>query len=131
MMKSDFFPLLLHQNNENRLIMAKKKKDKKTKGSSGFAQKLSINNIFHNEKLNAFIGVFLILLALYLSLAFVSYFSTGAADQSVIEDLREGEIMNQNHEFANTCGSLGAHAAWYFIKRCFGLPKSSVSCGTI
>ena len=122
MMKSDFFPLLLHQNNENRLIMAKKKKDKKTKGSSGFAQKLSIDNIFHNEKLNAFIGVFLILLALYLSLAFVSYFSTGAADQSVIEDLREGEIMNQNHEFANTCGSLGAHAAWYFIKRCFGLP---------
>ena len=34
--------------------MAKKKKDKKTKGSSGFAQKLSIDNIFHNEKLNAY-----------------------------------------------------------------------------
>ena len=122
MMKSDFFPLLLHQNYEIRMIMAKKKNHKNTKSSGGFAKMLSIDNIFHNEKLNAFIGVFLILLALYLSMAFVSYFSTGAADQSIIEDLREGEIMNQNHEFTNTCGSIGAHAAWYFIKRCFGLP---------
>ena len=30
--------------------------------------------------------------------------------------------MNEHHEFANTCGSLGAYASWYFIKRCFGLP---------
>ena len=122
MMKSDFFPLLLHQNIENRLIMAKKKKEKNMKSSTGVFRMLTIDNIFHNERLNAFLGVFLILLALYLSLAFVSYFSTGAADQSIIEDLREGEIMNQNHEYTNTCGSLGAHAAWYFIKRCFGLP---------
>ena len=122
MMKSDFFPLLLHQNIENRLIMARKKKEKNMKSSTGFTSMLSIDNIFHNEKLNAFIGIFLILLALYLSLAFVSYFSTGAADQSLLEDLRDGEILNQNHEFANTCGSLGAHAAWFFIKRCFGLP---------
>ena len=122
MMKSDFFPLLLHQNIENRLIMAKKKNNKNSKSSTGVFRMLTIDNIFHNERLNAFLGVFLILLALYLSLAFVSYFSTGAADQSIIEDLREGEIMNQNHEYTNTCGSLGAHAAWYFIKRCFGLP---------
>ena len=52
----------------------------------------------------------------------VSYFSTGAADQSLIEDPRDGEVMNAHHEFSNTCGSVGAYASWYFIKRCFGLP---------
>ena len=30
--------------------------------------------------------------------------------------------MNAHHEFSNTCGSVGAYASWYFIKRCFGLP---------
>ena len=30
--------------------------------------------------------------------------------------------QNQNHEFMNTCGSIGAWCSWYFIKRCFGLP---------
>jgi len=40
----------------------------------------------------------------------------------LIEDPRDGEVLNQHHEFANTCGSIGAYASWYFIKRCFGLP---------
>ena len=53
--------------------------------------------------------------------AFVSFLTTGAADQSIIETPRDGEILNQNHEFQNACGSLGAYTAWFFIKRCFGL----------
>ena len=102
--------------------MAKKKKEKKSQKSSSLSSILSFDKIFHNETLNFTLGIALALVAVFLSLAFVSYLSTGAADQSLIEDPREGEILNQNHEFTNTCGSFGAWCSWYFIKRCFGLP---------
>ncbi len=122
MMKSNFFRLLLHQILEIIRIMAKKRIDKKVKKSSGRSWFSSIINIFHNEKFNFVIGILLVVIAVYLMLAFVSYLSTGSADQSLIESPKEGEIMNEHHEFANTCGSLGAYASWYFVKRCFGLP---------
>ena len=100
--------------------MAKKKKETSTKGS--FTGVLGFKNIFHNEKLNFFLGLLLVSVAVYFIMAFISYFTTGAADQSLIEDPREGEIMNEKHEFSNTCGSFGAYVSWYFIKRCFGIP---------
>ena len=102
--------------------MAKKKKEKKSQKSPSIWSSLSFDKIFHNETLNFTLGIALALVAVFLSLAFVSYLSTGAADQSLIEDPREGEILNQNHEFMNTCGSFGAWCSWYLIKRCFGLP---------
>ena len=122
-MKSKFFQLLLHQNCEKRQDMAKKKKEKKSqKSESSLLSVLSFDKIFHNETLNFTLGIAVVLVAVFMSLAFVSFLSTGAADQSMIEDPREGEILNQNHEFLNTCGSIGAWCSWFFIKRCFGLP---------
>ena len=102
--------------------MIKKKKEKKVQKSSSLSSVLNLDKIFHNETFNFILGIGLALVAGFLTLAFVSYLSTGAADQSMIEDPREGEILNQNHEFTNTCGSLGAWCSWFFIKRCFGLP---------
>ena len=99
--------------------MAKKKK---TNTSSSFKEVLGIDKIFHNERLNFFLGFLLLFVAGYLIWAFISYFTTGAADQSMIETPRDGEIMNQNGEFQNACGSLGAYSSWFFIKRCFGIP---------
>ena len=102
--------------------MAKKKKEKRSQKGASLLSVLSFDKIFHNERINFMLGIGLALVAVFLLLAFVSYLSTGAADQSVIEDPREGEILNQNHEFMNTCGSFGAWCSWFFIKRCFGLP---------
>ncbi|MBQ8990995.1 MAG: DNA translocase FtsK 4TM domain-containing protein [Prevotella sp.] len=102
--------------------MVKKKKTKSEKTASNFTSVQSVKNIIQNEKLSFIIGIILVIVALYFILAFVSYFSTGAADQSLIEDPREGEMLNEHHEFSNTCGSVGAYISWYFIKRCFGLP---------
>ena len=101
--------------------MVKKKREKKEKRPSGFLDILGFKNFFANEKLGFLLGILLFLVAGYLTLAFISYFTTGAADQSMIEAPREGEIMNEHQEFSNTCGSVGAYASWYFIKRCFGL----------
>ena len=100
MMKSKFFRLLLHQNIEKRQDMAPKKKEKKSQKSSSnssLSSVLSFDKIFHNETINFTLGIAVVLVAVFLSLAFVSYLSTGAADQSMIEDSREGEILNQNH----------------------------------
>ncbi|MBO6031992.1 MAG: DNA translocase FtsK 4TM domain-containing protein, partial [Prevotella sp.] len=101
--------------------MVKKKREKKENRPSGFLDILGFKNFFANEKLGFLLGILLFLVAGYLTLAFISYFTTGAADQSMIEAPREGEILNEHHEFSNTCGSVGAYAAWYFIKRSFGL----------
>ena len=122
-MKSKFFQLILHQNCEKRHIMTKKKKEKKSQKHTELSSVLGFDKIFHNERLNFILGLIIIAVALFMGLSFISYLSTGAVDQSMIEDPQEGEILNQHHEFMNTCGSLGAYTSWFFIKRCFGLPS--------
>lgn len=52
----------------------------------------------------------------------MSYFSTGAADQSIVNDLRPNDILNSGKEFQNSCGSLGAVISDFFINKCFGIP---------
>ena len=102
--------------------MAKKKSSKASdKKASSFTEALGFNNIFHNERINFVAGFLLLFIAGYLIWAFISYFVTGSADQSLIETPKDGEILNEHHEFQNACGSIGAYASWFFIKRCFGL----------
>ena len=62
--------------------MAKKKKIQKDKS---FIEALGFDKLFHNERLNFILGIVLILLAVYMSLAFISFFSAGYADQSLVE----------------------------------------------
>ena len=102
--------------------MAKKKATKTTeKTAKTLKEALGIDKIFYNERINFVVGFCLLIIGGYLIWAFVSYLFTGAADQSLIESPRNGEMLNEKREFANSCGSLGAYAAHFFIKRCFGL----------
>ena len=121
MMKCEFFTILLQKNFGSNQIMVKKKREKKENRPSGFLDTIGFKHVFANEKLGFLIGMLLLLVAGYLTIAFISYFTTGSADQSMIESPREGEILNEHQEFTNTCGSVGAYAAWYFIKRSFGI----------
>ncbi len=103
--------------------MAKKKttKTSKEKTATSLSEALGLKNIFHNERMNFILGAALFIIAGFMVWAFVSFLTTGAADQSIIETPRDGEILNQNNEFQNACGSVGAYTSWFFIKRCFGL----------
>ena len=103
--------------------MAKKKSSKASqeKTASSLKEALGLDKIFYNERINFVVGFCLLFIAGYLIWAFASFFVTGEADQSIIEAPREGELLNQNGEFQNACGSLGAYVSWFFIKRCFGL----------
>ena len=122
MLKSKKFFVILHTLYTNK-VMAKKKTSKtsKEKPASTLSEALDLKNIFHNERTNFIFGAALFIVSGLMVWAFVSYLATGSADISIIETPRDGEILNQNHEFQNACGSLGAYTSWFFIKRCFGL----------
>ena len=73
MMKSDFFQLLLQQNYEKNDKMVKKKKVKNEKSSSSLSGVLGFKDIFLNERLKFFFGLVLLVLAIYMIFAFISY----------------------------------------------------------
>lgn len=100
--------------------MAKKKVEHKPKN---IREAVGIQNHLNNEKTDFLLGVFVLLAALYVIIAMVSYFSSGASDQSLLEDLRPGEWLNTDKEFANTCGSIGAIISYFFITVNFGIPS--------
>ena len=122
MMKSKKFFVILQSLYKNK-VMAKKKtsKSSKEKTASSLSEVFDLKNIIHNERTNFILGAFLFIVAGFMLWAFISFLATGSADMSIIETPKDGEILNQNHEFQNACGSLGAYTAWFFIKRCFGL----------
>lgn len=76
----------------------------------------------HNEKINFFLGILLIVIALYMITAMVNYLSTGQADQSILENMHPGEWANNNKIFSNYCGSMGAILSYILISLNFGLP---------
>ena len=98
--------------------MAKKKTEKTPKT---FSEAIGAHYII-NDKTGFVLGIVLICLALYILVAFISYFSTGEADQSLVTALRPGEIENSTKVFQNSCGSVGALLSYFLIARCFGIP---------
>lgn len=98
--------------------MARKKTERK---STTFSEAIGINYII-NDKTGFVLGLILLCLATFICIAFISYFSTGQADQSLVTALRPGEIENKAQEFQNYCGSIGAILSYFLISKCFGIP---------
>ena len=110
--------------------MSKKTDKKKSKTAQRGEEKKSllealglkrIIEIFQNERLHFLIGMLMFALSICMTWAFVSYFSTGAVDQSIIENLRDGDMANQGEKFRNAVGSLGAYMSYFLMNRCFGV----------
>lgn len=99
--------------------MAKKKQGDKSKS---FSEVLGFNYII-NDKANFIYGLIFISIAIYIIISFFSYFNTGQADQSLVTNLRVGEIQNTGRVFQNVCGSIGAIISHFFIAKCFGIPS--------
>lgn len=106
---------------KNTIKMAKKKTARKTTKSS-FSDAIGLNYIFDNTITDFFLGLLLLAIAVVMIIAMASYLSTGAEDQSLLEDLRPGEWLNSKQEFRNYCGSLGAIVSYYLITVNFGIP---------
>ena len=59
--------------------MAKKKNTRKT----GFSEIMGISNIFQNDIFNFIFGILILLLSVFLVIAFISYIISGQNDQSL------------------------------------------------
>lgn len=80
-----------------------------------------IKSFLKSETTHFVIGLISIIFAVYLLLAFTSFFFTGAADQSILDHQQPGELMQTGHQVKNYAGARGAQISEYFINNCFGL----------
>ena len=78
-------------------------------------------NLLSNEKVDFILGLLVLCFVIYMTIAMISYFNTGQADQSILEDLRPGEWINTDRQFTNYCGSLGALLSYFLITVNFGI----------
>ena len=61
-------------------------------------------------------------------LAMISFLSTGAADQSLLENMQPGEWTNTQQLFQNYCGSMGAILSYWLMAVNFGFPAFLIPC---
>lgn len=104
--------------------MAQKKKNN-NKANILQSLKEQWNNIVHiaqNEKAYFIIGLLLVLLMLYLCILLISFFFTGAADQSVVGHLRFAELSQlAEGEVHNWNGAFGAWLSNIIMNKWFGV----------
>ena len=93
-----------------------KKAEKKKKES-----KVGFFTFFKDPRLKLAFGFFLLITSLYFFTAFVSYLFSGKADQSVVEGLGNGSLLDAGLEAQNWLGLYGAITSHYFIFRWFGV----------
>lgn len=92
-----------------------KKTNKKGFFSTLGEYRQKVAGFFRDHNAQFVFGLFFIAIAIYLCSSFVSFFSTGGSDQTVIEGLVEtGESVG------NTSGRSGAAVAEFLINGCFG-----------
>ena len=83
-----------------------------------------------NNKLKSFLksemthfitGLIILMFGAFLSLAFLSFFFTGDADQSSLENLPLSQLTDVKNEINNWTGYFGAYLADLFINRWVGI----------
>lgn len=95
--------------------MSRKKSERKSRAVS-FS-----NNILSNEKIDFLLGTILIMASIIVIISMISFLKTIYTDQSILEDIRPKEWLNNNKEFSNYCGSFGAIISYILITKGFGL----------
>lgn len=100
------------------------KSKKKMQGAGGthensFFQKLKI--FFTDERTRFAIGLIVLLFAVYLFLAFTSFFFTGANDQSKLENVGMEELTASRNEIMNWAGARGARIANLCLNEWMGI----------
>ena len=99
--------------------MAKKKTDKETEPKK--ISKNRFTTFFKSETTHFVIGLISVIFSVYLLLAFISFFFTGAADQSILDNQQPGELMQTSNHVKNYAGARGAQLAEFLINECFGI----------
>ncbi len=111
----------LNESKSEILYMVKKRTKTKAQSQSvNYKKAIGLDAMFANEKTNFTVGFTILMLAIYIIMAFFSYFNTAAEDQSLVMHPVAGDLTNTSREFHNYCGSYGAYISNFFIHTCFG-----------
>ena len=102
-------------------------KGKKNKTGKKYAaaqqEKLTAGDFFGGfgkwEMLSFGVGFLIVVMTVFLLVAFVSYLFTGEADYSLLE--HRTDPLNSDLQYKNACGSWGAIAAFFCLNDLFGL----------
>lgn len=101
-----------------------KKAAKKKKGSDDIDDILnSIGSFITSERVRFLLGLVLNFFVIYVGVALISFFFTGGADQSAIENVSVKDLLANRGRIENWAGVRGAFIADLVMNRWFGIPS--------
>lgn len=101
--------------------MVKKNSTTKQSNAKGEGKFSAIKSFFSNERTRFVTGLILMIFTLYIGLALISFFFTGGADQSKIENVPIGDLLANRGSVANWTGVRGAFISDLLMNRWFGI----------
>ena len=81
----------------------------------------ALKTFFTNERTRFITGLIISILTIYVGLALISFFFTGAADQSKIENVPLGDLLTNRGSVENWTGVRGAYLSDLLMNRWFGI----------
>lgn len=103
--------------------MAKKSND--NSNSLNIKESGTFKGFFKDDRFKISFGIFLFLVALFLIISFISYFSTWQSDQNILNKSLF-KILFSNNQVDNLMGSLGAYFSNLFIHNLFGIGSFAI-----
>jgi S-DNA-T family DNA segregation ATPase FtsK/SpoIIIE len=82
-----------------------------------------LGTFFTNERVRFLAGLVLCFLVIYAGIASLSFFFTGGADQSAVENIPFGDLLAGNRTVNNWAGIRGAYIADRLMNHWFGIPS--------
>ena len=106
--------------------MIKKKTEKVSSNKEdSISKKISV--FLKSERTHFVIGILCVMFGVYLFIAFLSFFYTGNADQSKLENLPLNELSSIKNEIRNWTGAFGAYLSDLLINRWVGISAFFIS----
>lgn len=99
----------------------KKANNKRTNNKKQEQQASSIINFFKDKRTHVFLGILLLVIAVYLLIVSISFFNTGDADQSKILNNGIAQISTQSGAVKNAGGPLGAYISNLLMTEWLGI----------
>lgn len=101
--------------------MAKKTTTTKQNSNNGIGKWAAMKAFFANERTHFITGLVIAFITIYIGLALISFFFTGAADQSKIENVPLADLLTNRGSVENWTGVRGAFLADLLMNRWFGI----------
>lgn len=93
----------------------------KTPSRNSRQLKIDWDRILDNPRSVLIVGMFFIILSVFLELSFISYLFSGYEDQSIVNDISAIPLQELGRYTSNMFGLLGAVVAQIFVYRWFGI----------